>query len=156
MIWKKIRSGLSTINKYRNFSVFILVFFYQDILEFITQIPDSLIISATLISVIWMSSYNFFERVPSIRLWVIPLSFLGCMHLMNYLLKSNMYIANDGLFVSLGSFVGGIILFFILFFVFNGVAMSIAGYKIDDIRKKRRERIDDPYGDKHAQKILNE
>lgn len=86
------------------------------------------------------------------------LAYLNGICTFRYLLSNNMYISSSGIMehmIDFSSIIGGLILLIVTVMILSGIMLSILGIDSDELRAKRIDRIDDPYGDKHAQDILN-
>lgn len=135
---------------------FIAFLFYG--LEYYSILPDLIYISVFLVISAWIGSTSYAEKIPKINRYVVITGILSSGLTSHILIMNNPYINPSGYmeYIALGaSGIGGVILLAITSMIFSGITISILGYDINELKMKNRESIDDPYGDKHAQKILN-
>lgn len=137
--------------------VFITFLFYG--LKYYSILPDLMYISVFLVISAWIGSTSYAEKIPEINRYVIITGIVSSGLTSHILITNNPHINPIGYieYIVLGaSGIGGVILLAITSIIFSGITISILGYDINEIKMKNRKSIDDPYGDKHAQKILSD
>lgn len=136
--------------------VFFVFLFYG--LKYYSILPNIIYISVFLVISAWVGSTSYAEKIPRINIYVVITGIISGGLTSHILIMNNPHISISGYmeYVAFGvSGISGVILLVISSIIFSGITISILGYGIDELKMKNQETIEDPYGDKHAQKILN-
>lgn len=126
-----------------------------------SNVPEFVYIGSFIFLSLWIaiSVEDDIELASGFSIHIGVLTYLLGICTFRYILWENPYIGTSGLMgyvVDMSSALGGLVLLVLTVMMFSGVILSILGYGSNKLSRERMERIDDPYGDKHAQDILND